>query len=167
MPAIRTLFGGTLVGLFILTGCTTLPDARSPASPDEQFGHRYDETSPEGRETALIRSPEQDVDYDVYPATFDSVHVRVAGVDQRTETGYPVDVLVKGAFPDGCLELHELVQDMTPTKTEVSLSMRRTRGAICTQVVRPYRFYFTLEGMYPEGEHLITLNGREVPFQIR
>lgn len=151
-------------GLWMLAGCTSLPDAQTEIA-DAQYGHRYAGQSPEGRETVLIRAPEADVSaYEVFPAAIDSVYVRVAEAESAGRR--PVDVLVKGAFPDGCMELHALEQKVAPAGTAVDLQMRRPKAAICTQVVRPYRFYFALEGTYTAGAHRLSINGRTVPFTV-
>ena len=44
--------------------------------------------------------------------------------------------------------------------------MRRPKGAVCTQVVRPYRFYYTLAEPLPPGDYTLKLNGGVNPFTV-
>ncbi len=78
-----------------------------------------------------------------------------------------MEALVKGAFPDGCLQLHAFRQERTGNIIEAILEMRRPQGAVCTSVFRAYRFYVTLEGRYGPGNYTLKLNGLAVPFEVR
>jgi hypothetical protein len=154
---------GWVLLLILVSGCGQLQNNQEP---DEQFGHRFGERSPDGRETVLITSPvDTTQQYDIYPALFDSVHVRVAPVGPGQTN--PVEVLVKGAFPDGCMQLHALNQVRAGNIINVDLMMRRPKEAICTQVVRPYRFYFELEGTFPMGAYTLKINEKAYPFSVR
>jgi hypothetical protein len=78
-----------------------------------------------------------------------------------------VEVLVKGALPDACSALDAVTQRQTGHFVTLALTMRQPRGAVCAQVVRPYRFYVRLDSLFEAGSYTLTLNGRTVPFQIR
>lgn len=153
------------VSLF-LAGCTTGQRTQIPV--DERFGHRPDAGADE-REMVVIVPPDSQQTYFYYAAPFDSVHVRAApfrdGVDPSMQE-LPVEVLVKGSFPDACTELHELEQTRTAHIIDIKLRIRRPRGMVCAAVVRPYRFYFMLEGLYRPGHYTMKLNEEYVPFQI-
>ena len=94
------------------------------------------------------------------PAPFD------AGSPTQGQT-VDVEVLVKGAFPDACMALHEVEQKRTGNIINATLAMRRPQGAICASVRRPYRFYVMLDGRYSLGNYTLKLNDQAIPFQIR
>ena len=146
----------------ILAGCGGTKQAT--VSPDEEFGHRYDGTAPDGRTTFVISPPESGVDYLYYPAVYDTVHVRPAPMgDGETQ----IEVLVKGSFPDSCTELHDVSQKRFEHVVNLELQMRKPRGTVCASVMRPYRFYVTLDGRYDAGNYTLKLNDRAHNFVIR
>lgn len=151
----------TLVGL---AGCSTLRPMDAP--PDERFGTRIEGTDSEGRETMIIAPPDGERSWATYPAVFETVTVRP---QPMSASGDPVavEILVKGAFPDACTELHEVTQDRTANLVDVRLTMRREQGAVCAAVLRPYRFYLLLEGRYAPGAYSLKVNDRAFPFEIR
>ena len=79
----------------------------------------------------------------------------------------PVEVLIKGALPDACAALDEAEQARVVNLIDVTLTMRRPRGALCAQVVRPFRFYLPLDGTFPPGSYTLKVNGAAYPFRIR
>ena len=159
-----------LVGVIGFTaGCSGSRSAEE-ISPDQRFGHRYEEHAPDGRRTISITPAESGVDYFYYPATFDSVNVRPAPFDVSVPVegqDVEVEVLVKGAFPDACMELHSMSQERAGHIINATLEMRRQQGSICASVRRPYRFYVMLDGRYGTGNYTLKLNGRAIPFQVR
>lgn len=117
----------------------------------------------------MIAPAETEVEYFYYPAYFDTVHVRHAPFEERVPfelQELPVEVLLKGSLPDSCTELHDLEQDRAGNIIDVTLRIRKPRGAVCAAVMRPYRFYFELPGEYRPGHYTLRLNNRIVPFQI-
>ncbi len=159
---------GVVVLAGLAAGCTGSRSAEE-VPPDQQFGHRYDAEAPDGRQTITIAPADSAVDYFYYPATFDSVNVRPALFDltlpvegQQVE----VEVLVKGAFPDACMELHAITQERTGNIINAKLEMRRPQGSICASVRRPYRFYVMLQGRYGVGNYTLKLNDIAIPFQV-
>ncbi len=150
------------VVLVMAPACATLRSSE-PAT-DDRFGSRIEGTDPDGRETIVISPPEQGREWAAYPATFESVTVRPEPVQ-----GQPVavEILVKGAFPDACTELHAVTQERTGNIVDVTLDMRRERGAVCAAVLKPYRFYLMLDGRYAAGPYTLKLNGQAFPFEIR
>ncbi len=79
----------------------------------------------------------------------------------------PVEILVKGSLPDGCTELHEVSQERFGHIIHLNVRMRRPQGSVCTRVMRPYRFYLRLDGLFEEGHYTLKLNERVFPFAIR
>ena len=136
-------------------------------SPDEQFGHRYEGIAPDGRETVLIEPADSSAVYIELPVFLDSVHVRSAHREALPGEAVPVEVLIKGALPDACSELNEATQERMEHFVEVTLTVRRPRGAICTEVVRPFRFYLPLDGTFAPGSYSLRINGAAHPFRIR
>ncbi len=164
----RRAAAGLLV-LGLLGGCLG-PRAAKETPPDERFGHRYDAEAPDGRRTISITPPDSAVAYFFYPVPFDTVLVRPAPFAaavpaQARQVG--VEVLVKGAFPDACSELHAFRQERAENILLATLEMRKPQESICASVRRPYRFYVMLEGHYGVGHYTLKLNGRAVPFEIR
>ncbi len=133
---------------------------------DQRFGHRTDGWGPDGRETLLLGPPADSSGFFVYTAIVDSVAVRAAPPSAAGEA-VPVEVLVKGALPDACSELNAVTQSRTGHFVTMGLSMRQPRGAVCAQVVRPFRFYVRLDSLFAPGSYTLTLNGSTTPFQIR
>jgi hypothetical protein len=159
----QVLLALLLVPLFY--GC--LGSSNSVRDPDEQFGHRVEGETPDGRTTIVIQAPDSDRTYQFFPATIQSVTVRPAPVETAAdETGVSVEILVKGAFPDACTELHDVEQERTGNLIRVSLEMRRPAGAVCASVLRPYRFYLELQGTYAVGAYTLFLNDKPWPFEV-
>lgn len=145
--------------------------SRNEPLPEDRFGHRLEGTTDDGRTTIAINPPVADVEYRYFPASYESISVRpgpsrTAG-DAAADAGVQVEILVKGAFPDACSELHDVSQQRSGRFLDITLQMRRPVGSVCAAVLRPYRFYLTLEGTYPPGAYTLTLNGRTTPFEIK
>ncbi len=132
---------------------------------DQRFGHRADGWGPDGRETLLIGAPTDSSGVFIYTAVVDSVAVRAA-VPSVPGEAVPVEVLVKGALPDACSALNAVTQEQTGHFVSMTLTMRQPRGAVCAQVVRPFRFYVRLDGLFAPGSYTLRLNGRVTPFQV-
>lgn len=148
----------------VISACLGARSVERP--PDEQFGHRYEGRAGDGRETIVITAEEESTSYVYVPAVYDTVHIRVA----EPETGaaeVPVEVLIKGAFPDACTELSSVSQGRAGNLIRVELDMRRPQGVLCASVVRPYRFYLALEGTYEPGHYSLRINERTHPMVIR
>ncbi|NNE46221.1 MAG: hypothetical protein HKN37_06140 [Rhodothermales bacterium] len=151
--------------VLLLASCAGLRPAELP--PDEQFGHRFEGKAADGRETIVIRAPETEIEYVHFPAVHDTVHVRPAVAESPDGAGTRVEVLIKGAFPDSCTELDSVEQERAAHILNVRLQMRRQRGVLCATVVRPYRFYLLLEGLYEPGHYSLKINDSSHPFVIR
>lgn len=121
----------------------------------------------DGRETVLLTPPADSVRYLVYPAILDGVFIRPdrAAAPPGTEVG--VEVLVKGTLPDVCSELADATQARRGHLIDMELTMRTPRGAVCAEIIRPFRFYLLLDGGYAPGHYTLTLNGTAHPFRIR
>lgn len=156
-----------LILTLALSACMGARNVEIP--PDERFGHRAEDEGPSGRRTIAVTAPESQQDYFYYPAVLDTIHVRPAPFDSAymVSEQVPVEVLVKGSLPDACTELHEVDQERFGHIVEVRLQTRRPQGALCATVVRPFRYYFRLEGMYAPGAYTLKLNEKIVPFDVR
>lgn len=169
----RTLLAAVLPALSyavgVVVGCAALAacSGAGNTNPDDEFGHRWGENAPDGRETLLIPIDSADIGtFLVLPAAIDSVVVRAD--QRRVAPGQvtSVEVLVKGALPDACSSLHRVEQRRTSHMIDVTITMRQPRGRICANVVRPFRFYVTLDGEYAPGSYALTINGASHPFQV-
>ena len=160
-----------LVATVALPACSgSGPQSPEDVPPDERFGHRYEERGPEGRDTVFLAPDDTAQAYFEYPAPLDTLIVRPAPFDPSQPyegQRVAVEVLMKGAFPDGCAELSDVDQNRTAHLIKVDLTMRRPKGAVCPRALRPYRFYLELDGLYGPGNYLIELNDRNYVFEIR
>lgn len=151
----------------LLAGC--VGSRNTEIRPEDTYGHRAEEEGPGGRRTIEVTSPDSARSYFYYPAVVDSVHVRPALFDSElaADDQVPVEVLVKGSLPDACTELHDVTQERFGHIIDVRLQTRRPQGAVCATVIRPFRFYLKLEGMYGPGSYTLKLNNRNYPFSVR
>lgn len=162
MKALLVIFAS----LMLFAGCAALP--QNVAEPEQQFGHRVPGTTEDGRVTITINPPDEDVQYRFFDAVYEDVVFRPAPVSSgNVDEGVSVEVLVKGAFPDSCSELHEVSQERSAHVIEASLIMRRPSGSVCATVLRPYRFYMMMEGYYTPGAYTVILNGRTHTFIVQ
>lgn len=145
---------------FIATGCMHVStSSKSTNSGNDPFEEKGDKT----RETILIEPTEGTQSFEISPALFDTAMVKV---DAKGGSPAIVDVLIKGSFPEGCFELNALDQEPMRSGQRVTLTMRRPAEAICTQVVRPYRFFFTLDRRFDPGRYTLEINDRSFAFEV-
>ncbi|MDA0874993.1 MAG: hypothetical protein O3C45_08030 [Bacteroidetes bacterium] len=136
--------------------------------PDATFGHRVDGDDTEGRTTIVIAPAAEDVEYRFFEASYESVTIRPDLVTPaNSAAGVPVEVLIKGAFPDACSELHEVQQQRAGNLVLVTLTMRRPQGSVCASVLRPYRYYLDLNGRFAPGAYSLRLNDDTHAFVVR
>lgn len=133
----------------------------SEATEENPFGQRIDDG--EERETLLITPPVATEEFFYYPALYETIEVRAGAIEGGRR---PVELLIRGALPDGCTALHHIGQERIGNQIAVTFEMRRPKGAVCTQVVRPYRFYYTLEEPLAPGDYTLTMNGAVKPFTV-
>ena len=133
----------------------------SEATEENPFGRRTDDG--EGRETLLITPPDAAEEFFYYPAIYETIEVRAGAMEAGRR---PVELLIRGALPDGCTALHNIEQQRVGSQLAVTFEMRRPKGAVCTQVVRPYRFYYTLDEPLAPGDYTLKLNGAVKPFTV-
>lgn len=149
----------------LLAACATTGPA---PDPDATFGHRVDGDDQDGRTTILIAPADADVEYRFFEAAYESVTIRPDLVTAANQAaGVPVEVLIKGAFPDACSELHEVEQQRAGNLVLVTLTMRRPQGSVCASVLRPYRYYLDLEGTFQPGSYSLRLNDDTHAFVVR
>ena len=150
------------ITILLAAGCS---GSTNSAVQDGEPRSLFADLEGDERETVVIDPADvTSADLDISPAVFDTVIVRgapTAGSEPRV-----VEALLKGSFPDGCTQLHNMVRSQTVDGETVELTMRRPRQAICTQAVRPYRFFFELESRYGPGGYELTVNDRTFEFVI-
>ena len=151
--------------LMLMASCSG-PRGSVDESPDTRFGHRFEGEAPDGRRTLTIAAPAADGPFTLLPASFESVIIRPA-ILTNEDGDVPVEVLIKGAFPDACIEMHQFDQRRSGNLIEATLQMRRPDESVCMNVRRPYRLYLLLEGRYKAGNYVLRVNGMSVPFSIR
>ena len=162
----RLAIPGLVVLAVALGACGGSRAATDDAPGDDDYGHRYGPIAPDGRETATIAPPDTTGRVLIYPAVLDSVGVRPARPRTLATDPTPVEVLLKGIMPDACSALDGVAQERTGHFIRLTLNMRQPRGRACTQVVRPFRFYVALDGLFAPGAYTLTVNGSPTPFRI-
>lgn len=157
----RVLTVGLLgLGALGLAACAGSGGASDPA---DEFGRRA-EAENDARETLLIAPPDSAQEFFVYPAFASEVVVRSGPPEAGRR---PVEVLIKGALPDACTELHDIAQETRGHLITMTFETRRPKGAVCAQVVRPYRFYYTLDEPLAPGDYTLKLNDGVHPFTVQ
>ncbi len=148
----------------LLAACSGM---RRDVPLEERFGVRPDSLD-DGSERMDVTAPDSARDYFYAPAILETVVVRTGPFDVAADTsgGVPVEVLIKGALPDACSELHRVTQERVARLVDIQLTMRRPQGAVCATVVRPYRFYVLLDGLYEPGAYALQVNGTSKPFEV-
>jgi hypothetical protein len=158
-------FSGSLLLTVLGAGC--LGGSRQAVQTEDRFGHRAESGTEESRTTIVISPASSEQEYRFFPATVQTVNVRIAPITKENATvGVPVELLIKGAFPDSCTELHDVTQEQAGNLISVNLQMRRPKGRVCATVLRPYRFYLSLDGAFPPGPYVVRLNGKSYPFEV-
>ena len=153
---------------FAAGGCGLL---RPKKTPDQRFGTVVLPESSEDPDVLTVLPADSSRAYFYTDAVVTSVNARVetperGGAAPRTDSAR-VEVLVRGSFPDACYELSGVAQNRIARLIDVTLTARRPQGAFCATVVRPYRFYLLLDGLYAPGPYTLTVNGTVAPFEVR
>ncbi|MDE2731397.1 MAG: hypothetical protein OXM02_12150 [Bacteroidota bacterium] len=156
---------GILFCLLLIAACSG-PRGSVDRNPDAQFGHRFEGQAPDGRRTLTLAAPPADGSFTLLPATFESVVIRPAPLTDESHE-VQVEVLIKGSFPDACMEMHQFSQERSGNLIEATLDMRRPDDTVCMNVRRPYRLYLMLDGVYTAGSYVLKVNGTAVPFNIQ
>lgn len=157
---------GCLVLLVPLVGaCGGMSNSTSTEGAGGAPSDRFVDFVDDERETVMITTAGDSAEeYLISPAVFDTVIVRsVPAVGDEPRV---IETLLKGSFPDGCTELHQLTQSRTAGGQSATLTMRRPQSMMCTQVVRPYRFFFELDNRFPHGKYTLVLNDRVFEFTV-
>lgn len=148
-----------------LASCRSTAETAADAEPTPaDFGHRFDDADPDGRQTMLLAPPDPSGDYFTYPAVVTDVTIRTGPTEPDGRR--PVEVLLAGALPDACTFLHEIEEERMGNIIDVTFEIRRPKGVMCAQVVRPFRFYYTLDGPLPRGPYTLRVNGSVHPFEV-
>lgn len=169
MPTLRALLLTVAALLIVATGCRSSRTVAEVA-PDDRFGHRFEDDGPDGRSTLSLSTPDTETKFFYYPAIVDQLHIRNAPFDATQPLDgqtVAVEVLIKGALPDGCTALHDVTQERTARLINVTLRTRKPQGGLCTTVLRPYRFYLDLDGGFDEGSYTLKVNDQTKSFRIR
>ena len=99
------------------SGCMSGKSTGEPV--DTGFGNREADEA-DGRSTVVVTSIPNAADYAVSSVPYESADVRVGTTSNGSS---PVEILVKGSFPDSCTELHGANQ--TRSESERKLDIRR------------------------------------------
>jgi hypothetical protein len=153
------LLGFLAAGL--VAGCTSA--RQETPDPEGDFGTRSPEQE-DGRTTTVIGPEDGSQVYRYADAFTDHVRVRPEAVSSEPVA---VEVLIEGAFPDSCTELHDANQTRSGNILEVTLRTRRPQGALCAAVIKPFRFYLLLDGAFSPGPYTLKVNGGAHPFEVK
>ncbi|GAB5518959.1 MAG: hypothetical protein RhofKO_12100 [Rhodothermales bacterium] len=169
MLSLRSLVLACAALLIVCSGCRSNRTV-ADVEPDDRFGHRFEEDTPDGRSTLNLSAPDDATKFFYFPAVIDQLHIRHAPFDDTQPLDgqeVTVEVLIKGALPDGCTELHDVTQERIAQLINVTLRTRKPQGALCTTVLRPYRFYLDLDGTFDEGAYTLKVNDQTQSFRVR
>jgi hypothetical protein len=158
LKMIRTL---PVILMVLLTACSTTETVTVDGEGTD-FGHRI-EGETDGRRTVVITPAGNASEYEVSPAPYETVDIRIGRKDLQ---GTPIELLIKGSLPDACTELHGVNQTRNDAEVIVQIQSRRPSGALCATVIRPYRFYLALDGAFAPGQYALDLNGRTHQFSV-
>ncbi len=149
-----------------LVGCVTVVPG-SQNSETQVVNSKTIVDQEDDSETVLIKSASGSLSkFSTEPAKIESLSIFVRNESQvAISSAKRVDVLVKGVFPDGCSELHELVSEIQDGVIAYELVTRRPKGQMCIQSVRPFRFQFPLNSMAP-GSYKISVNDQYLAFVV-
>jgi hypothetical protein len=150
-----------LLVLALLAGCRTTERA---VDPDTEFGHRFEAHDPEGRRVLSLVPPAPGEEFFTYPTPVTGLRVRTGPMLDDGRRG--VELIVEGALPDACTELHHVSEARTGQFLNVTFQIRRPKGALCAQVIRPFRFYYELSTPLAPGPYTLRLNDRVHPFEV-
>lgn len=131
--------------------------------PEARYGHRYEATAPDGR---AVMSPDPIADTSsvfVNPVYVDSLRVRIS---EEGDDAHRIDVVIDGTLADACTELHDVRQRRHGHIIEVALLARRPKGAMCAQMIQPFRTYFDLDGTFAPGAYTLKVNDAAQPFEV-
>jgi hypothetical protein len=102
------------------------------------------------------------LDLVVEPIQVDSVDVIL------TEGAVPLaSARVQGVIGDGCASLHSTSQSRTGNAVTITIRRERPRTAVCAQLAKLYDEVLRLNGDYPAGDYVVTVNGVEQRFTTR
>ncbi len=135
------------------------------SEPDMRYGHRYEETEPDGYRTIRLDAPAQGHAFSFFPATFERIIIRQQQFSLGEDT-ISVEILVKGSFPDECMEMHSFDQTRAGNIITSTLHMRRDQSLVCEASRHPYRLYLMLEGGFVQGNYTLKLNDSAIPFTV-
>ena len=160
-PPLRAFAVGLLLLPMLMgAGCRST----APEDPETRYGHRYEATAPDGR-TVLMPEPVADTSgFFLNPIYVDSLGVRIG--EDGSDEGHRVDALVDGTLADACTELHSVEQERHGQIVEVTLLARRPKGAMCAQMVQPFRTYVELDGIFAPGAYTLKVNDTAHPFEV-
>lgn len=65
---------------------------------------------------------------------------------------------VRGVVGDGCSELHSVQQERSGGAVTMTILRQRPREAVCIQIAKLYDEHIRLEGNYPPGEYVLSVN---------
>ena len=148
----------------LLAGCATSSEVATVEVETDRYGYRLGGAAG-GRETVAVAPPDSTIRYLTFPAVIDSVDVRPAGRPAPGD-GVAVEAVILGAFPDACSVLSGVEQTQSGHYASVTLVMRQPLETVCAAVVRPFRFYLTLDSPFEVGSYTLTVNGSAYPFQV-
>jgi hypothetical protein len=95
----------------------------------------------------------------ITPIQIERVDVRILESSPPQATAH-----VEGVIGDGCTELNSERQVRSGSTVTITVLAQRPPNAICTQVAKLYRKDIPLEGAFPPGPYILSVNGVEKAF---
>lgn len=94
--------------------------------------------------------------------------IRITSVEVRFQGSAPPQAVahVSGIYASACATLNSLRQARTGNTVTVTVLDQNPKKVVCIAVIKPYQADIPLEGAFPLGNYLLTVNGVERAFSI-
>lgn len=144
--------------ILLLAGCAS-PTPKPPSGSDIPTATLPSATTPVPTSASPRPSPTPDIERSL---------MEVQQVDVRLLSSPPaeVEVAVSGVLGDACTEFDSVEQIRTPDMVTLTLWARRPTNMLCSEVRRPYERIVRLDGDFPPGRYVLTVNDFETTFTV-
>ncbi|MCA0269599.1 MAG: hypothetical protein LCH53_10330 [Bacteroidetes bacterium] len=146
-------------------GCFLLPKPR--LAPEQRFGNRPPAENAQEATIWTVTPAAPGQMYFYFDVPVSEVVPRVEPRTTAPGDSARVELLVKGSVPNDCYELESVTETRQARFVDLTLRMRRPQGVPCRTVIRTYRYYHMLRGVFAPGPYVFSANGASRPYEIR
>jgi inhibitor of cysteine peptidase len=93
-------------------------------------------------------------DAEIGPASVNDIEVRTEG----TASGGP-ELVIRGAFRDGCTSLHSITDTLDGSTVTVEVLAQRPKDMMCTQALVDFETTYALTSVTQPGTYTVVVNG--------